>query len=226
MDNGRFWKIKDFVEDLNLTLEQSIHTNTINGWFKRLEENHIHYINREEQTNEKVYDEFDFEIALFIKKKRDEKWSLSAIERELQDCFDLRPFPIEEEKFSPPADNIELLRKQLTEEMRKSFEEMSVAKIEEVKNQYEAILHTLPKPVSKEELREQRFQSLVLHRRVESKLEEEAAMEWTKMPDSERLKRVGLFRKDVDIEKKNDFIRSYVNKHFEEYLKKEMGIEK
>jgi hypothetical protein len=225
MDNGNFWKIGDFVDELNLTLDQKLHTNTINGWFKRLENNRIHYVNREEQTNEKVYDELDFKIALFIKKQREEKWALSAIERDLPNHFELRPFPIEEEKFNAPADSIDLIKKQLTEEIKKVFEEMAVTKIEEVKSQYQTLLNNLPKPISEEEKKEQRFQTMIIHRRIESKLQEEANQEWLKLPDSERLKKVGLFRKDVDIEKKNEFIRNYVNRYFEECLKKEMGLD-
>ena len=52
-----YWKISDFVEEVNLTLkEEKLHVNTVYGWFKKLEEKRIHYISRTVDTNEKVYD--------------------------------------------------------------------------------------------------------------------------------------------------------------------------
>jgi len=225
MTNSRIWKISDFVEELNLTLDQKIHINTVDGWFKRLEQNRIHHINRTEDTNEKVYDELDFKIALFIKKRREEKWSLPAIEKDLPNFVELRPFPIKEETNTPYVVDIEIIKKQLKEEFYKTFEELAATKIEEVKTHYETLLHGLPKPLSEEEKREQKFQSMVIHKRVESKLEEEAIQEWSKFPENERSKKVGFFRKEVDIEKKNEFIRSYVNKHFEDRLRKEMDLD-
>ncbi len=39
----------------------------------------------------KLYNALDLEIALFIKQKRDEKWSLDAIIDLLPHQFDLRP---------------------------------------------------------------------------------------------------------------------------------------
>lgn len=225
MNNSRLWKISDFVEELNLTLDQKMHMNTIDGWFKRLEQNRIHYINRTEDTNEKVYDELDFKIALLIKKRREEKWSLAAIEKDLPNHFELRPFPLKEGTNIPLVDDIELIKQQITEEIFRTFQELAVSKIEEVKIQYETILRGLPKPLSEEEKKEQRFQSMVIHKRVESKLEEEAIQEWNRLPETERLKKVGFFRKEVDIEKKNEFTRNYVNKHFEESLRKEMELD-
>ena len=80
----------------------------------------------------------------------------------------------------------------------------------------------MPKPLSDEEKNELRFQTMVIHRRVENKLEEDAIQEWSKLPENERLEKAGLFRKEIDIEKKNEFVRGY--EHFEEYLRKEMGF--
>ena len=90
------WKISDFVEKIKETLqEDKLHINTVDGWFKKLEEERIHYINRTEETNEKVYDKLDLQLAIFIKKKRNEKWSLGAVFNELKSEFELRPFRVE-----------------------------------------------------------------------------------------------------------------------------------
>lgn len=227
-----FWKISDFVEEIKKYLAiENLHINTVDGWFKRLESDRIHYINRTEDTNEKIYDELDLKIAIFIKKRREEKWSLTAISNDLNNYFDLRDFPRNEVSSELHIVDIEDIKEQITKELRKAFEEVTTTKLEEMKKQneevkiyYEKMVQSLPKPPSLEEQKEQRFQELVIRRRVESKLEDKANHEWSKLPDTERLKKVGFFRKEVDIEKKNQFIKTYINKYFEDSLKKELGL--
>jgi hypothetical protein len=66
-----YWKISEFVEKIKQTLqEEKLHSNTVDGWFKKSEEERIHYICRTAETNEKVYDELDLQLAVFIKRKR------------------------------------------------------------------------------------------------------------------------------------------------------------
>lgn len=67
---------------------------------------------------------------------------------------------------------------------------------------------------------------MVIQREIESSLEEEANQAWTKLPDDQRLKRIGFFRKDIDLEKKDKFVRDYINENFVDRLKKEMEIDK
>lgn len=65
-----YWKISDFVEEIkHLLKENKLHINTVDGWFKKLEEERIHYVSRTEDSNEKVYDSLDLELAAFIKKR-------------------------------------------------------------------------------------------------------------------------------------------------------------
>lgn len=91
------WFITEFTRLVNETSKlnnenyKSIHYNTLDKWFKELENYHIHYVQRE--MNHKVYDETDLKIALLIIEKRHDDWSLSMI-REYIQCLDyLRPFP-------------------------------------------------------------------------------------------------------------------------------------
>lgn len=125
---------------------------------------------------------------------------------------------------------METLKKQITEEVKKTFEEMATAKVEELKSQYEQLLNGLPKPPSIEERKKERknqsFQALVIQRKIESSLEEEANQAWSNLPEDQRLKRVGFFRKDIDFEKKDQFVRTYINERFLDRLKKEMELEK
>ncbi|MFJ7978641.1 MerR family transcriptional regulator (plasmid) [Peribacillus sp. JNUCC 23] len=226
MNEPKYWKISDFVEELRKNLDISnIHINTVDGWFKRLEKDRIHYINRTVETNEKIYDELDLKIAVFIKKKREEKWALVAISRELTNFTSLRPFPPKEDKPAPYVDNIEALKNQITAEVQKTFAELAATQMEELKNQYNQLLTTLPKQQSPEEQRTKRFEELMLQKKIERKLEEDAEKTWSELPETERLKKVGFFRKEVDLDKKSAFIRNYKNDHFESYLKSEMGLE-
>lgn len=217
-----YWQISDFAKQVGK------HTNTIDGWFKALEEKHLHYVNRNRDTGEKIYDELDLNIAKFIKAKRDDKWSLTAIYDEVQNLFDLRPFPREEGEstYTPQVVDMKLLRDQLIQEFQETFEEVAATKVQELKSHYETLIKQLPVPPSIEEQKEVRFQEMVSRRRVETALEEEASHIWSQKPVEERIKKVGLFRKEEDWQAKEQFIRNYVNQHFEKKLRKEWDIDK
>lgn len=222
-----YWKISDFVEKIRESIqEEKLHINTVDGWFKKLEEERIHYINRTEETNEKVYDELDLQLAIFIKNKRNEKWSLGAIFNELKQKFDLRPFPIEDKKSTNELQvvDIENLKEKLMTDLRDTFEEVAAAQVADLKNHYEILLKQLPQPKSKEEEKEERFQEMVARRRVESQLEDEALDIWSTKPENERFKKVSLFRKEENRDERDRFIKNYVNKHFADRLRKELGF--
>jgi len=73
--------------------------------------------------------------------------------------------------------------------------------------------------------RQKRITNMITQKRVESKLELEALELWQQKPESERMKKVGFFRKEEDREKKEWFIRVYINNHFEERLKQEFILD-
>lgn len=222
-----YWKISDFVEEIKSNLEESkLHINTVDGWFKKLEEERLHYISRTEETNEKVYDQLDLAIAVYIKQKRNDKWTLSSIFNHLSDQFELREFPVDSKETTSVSEVLDVseLKSQLVSELMRSMEEVAVAQIVEIKNHYEGLLKQLPKPKSLAEEKEERFQEMVARRRVEVQLEEEASDLWTKQPDSERLRKVGWFRQEEDLVKRDRFVKNYVNRYFDDRLRKELGI--
>ncbi|MFJ7747505.1 MerR family transcriptional regulator [Peribacillus sp. NPDC097295] len=227
MKEMKHWRISDFVDELNKAFEdhEHVHINTVDGWFKRLEKGRIHYINRTMETKEKIYDELDLKIAIFIKKRRGEKWAIPAISRDLPNHFELRPFPVKEDKPAPHVDDLESIKKQISEEVKRTYEELAATQIKELQNQYNQLITSLPKPPSTEEKKNQSFQAMVIQRKIESSLEEEAQVAWSKLPEDQRLKRVGFFRKDIDLEKKDKFVRDYINEHFVDRLKKEMELD-
>ena len=207
----RFWKITNFSKQIGK------HQNTVDGWFKQLEEKGLHYVNR--VSGEKVYDELDLQIALHIKDKRERKWTLEAIFDELSNHFDLRPFPPEMEPTnSLQVSDMETIKRLLSEEVRRAAEEIAAVQTAE-------ILRALPKPKSREEERQERFEELMARYKVEKRLREEALHLWSTKPESERMRKVGWFRKEEDRDKREQFVRDYIDQHFEHALRKEYGLE-
>ncbi|RNA67766.1 MerR family transcriptional regulator [Alteribacter keqinensis] len=105
-----FWKIGEFAKELDK------HASTVDNWFRKLEEKQLHYVNRADE--ERIYDEFDMEIARVIKEKREENKSLEEIFQELNENYELRPFPS-----GGGAVDMEALRAELMEELASSAEQ-------------------------------------------------------------------------------------------------------
>ncbi|WP_227940442.1 MerR family transcriptional regulator [Alkalihalobacillus deserti] len=244
IDEQKMWKITDFAKEISERSKSSIHYNTVDNWFKKLEEKKIHYINRIEETDEKCYNQEDLEIALFIKAKREENWSLNAIFQQIPDFFETRPFPQLSTNDSQILDK-ETLKREIRIEMQKAMEETAAAQIAEVKQQYEQLknllpqqrdienaiqnsskllLEKVPKQKSPEEERQERLNDLFTQRRVESKLENEALEYWYQKPKEERMKKVWWFRIVEDYEAKDRFVRQYINQYFEVRMKDEYGL--
>lgn len=222
----KHWKISEFVDELNTYLkDKSVHMNTVIGWFNRLEKDRIHSIQRTKETNEKVYDELDLKIALFIKARREEGWSIIAIFNDLSNHFDTRAFPLSEEAATPVQYDFNELKRQIIEEVKEVYEEMAATKTEELKEQYKNLLTHLPQPPTEEEMKQQNFEVVMLHKKVEMALEKEALKQWSALPEDLRMKRVGFFRKEPDYEKKEEFIREYISTNFEEKLKFTMNFD-
>jgi hypothetical protein len=221
------WKISDFVEEVKQTLgEEKLHVNTVYGWFKKLEKEEIHYISRTVDTNEKVYDELDLRIAVFIKMKRNEKWALKAIFNELQKEFELRPFPVENKETTNVVykNKTGALNDEILKELKSSFEEVAASQLGEVQNQYEKLLKKLPDSKSREEEKEERFKEMVARRRVEYQLEKEAQMAWATKPEEERMIKVGWFKKVENEDERKLFIKEYIHNNFENRLRKELEL--
>ncbi|MGM0867387.1 MAG: MerR family transcriptional regulator [Bacillota bacterium] len=207
-----FWRISDFAKKVEK------HPNTVDGWFKQLEERHIHYVNRTE-NGEKLYDALDFSIAQFIKQQREKKWALDAIFDSLSLQFELRSSPDEETSMSATYGAYGVDLEQYKAEILSAAKEIAASQVHEIKQQYETIMNKLPEPKSKEEERSERMESIIIRRRVETSLREEAVVQWNQKPEEERVKRVGFFRKEEDWGKREEFIHQYINERFEERIK-------
>lgn len=228
-----FWQINEFSKKVGA------HYNTVDTWFKRLEDKGLHYIVRTKPNNQKVYDIDDLQIALFIKEKRDARYLLDVIFDLLPEHFVLRPFPDDKNKYAvgTPEDvysQLELnLKKQLKQDVdeieenfKRYMQEMQQIQQDILEKQQlqDTILKSLPQPVDKEVERQRRFDEAVALYRVRAELEKEAAAKWMQLDEKERTKRVGIIFKTEDTNRKNTFISQYVNEHFEERLKSKFDI--
>lgn len=213
----QFYQISDFAKIVDPTK----HVNTIDNWFKALEERRLHYVNR--IAGAKVYDELDLDIARFIRDKRDKKprWSMDGIFEILPEQFELRPFPKEEETTRvPQVTDLEVFRR----ELYSMAEQIAAAQVEEVKLQYAELMRQLPKPVDPAEERQTRISDLITQRRVLAELEDEALQMWSTKPQQERMMKVGLFRSVENAEAKARFIREYINASLEQRLQERYGL--
>jgi len=233
------WKISDFTEQVQKAVNDAkLNRKTISTWFNKLENEHIHYIKRIDETGEKIYEELDLEIAIYIKERRNEKAPLKIIFSEIKERFDVRPVPHEEKQtsnhdlFLQVSENLlqqldlKGMKKEIIQEIKAAYEEVAAAQLAHIVQSYESIIEQLPEQEDYEKERERRFQEMVLKRRVEYQLEKEAILLWTSQPESERYRRVGWFRKEEDTLKRDLFVKEYVTSNFAERLKRELFYEK
>lgn len=211
------WHISDFTEEIQrryeeeTTVKESFHYNTVDKWFKDFENKGIHYIQR--VADKKVYDDLDVDIAIFIIKKRSQKWSLDAISNVLSAHLEVRPFPDlkndEEQGLSEAQVMVEMGRK--FEKMQKEFEKKILHELDVKKKELEQqLLNRLPKPKSDEEIRAEKTDIMISTVRKRYEIEEKAIAEWNKLPLEQRVKKVGFFRTEEDLLKRDNFIREYV----------------
>ncbi|RBW67892.1 hypothetical protein [Bacillus taeanensis] len=207
---AQFWKSSDFAKLIGK------HPNTVANWFKQLEARGLHYIGRT-QNNEKVYDELDLEIARHINEKRGEKWALNAIFENVKEHFELRsPGEYVQNTNTPQTQNMETIKN----EIMTAAQEIANTQVQEVKEHYEKLLRSLPQPKTAEQEREERIAEMVRIRKIETELVEEAQRIWALEPEIERMKKGSFFGKEEDQIKRDQFVRDYVNRHFEDRIRK------
>lgn len=216
------WQISDFTEEIQKRFEEetavkeSVHYNTVDKWFKDLENKGIHYIQR--VADKKVYDDLDVAIAIFIMKKRAQKWSLEAISNVLSAKLEVRSFPDlkndDSQVLSEAQVMVEMSRK--FEKMQNAFEERMLHELELKKIELEQqLLNRLPVPKTDQEIRAEKTDIMISSVRKRYEIEGKAIIEWDKLPMEKKMKKVGFFRKEEDLLKRDNFIREYVRKYFE-----------
>ncbi len=220
------WRITEFSKLVGR------HHNTVYNWFNILEEKGLHGTLRTNNTNEKLYNTLDLDIALFIKLKRDEKWSLDAIIELLPHQFELRPV-------SPENQTSEVSTQLNMQEAAATIEKIVEQKIQmhlqnielEYQGKFEdAIRAVLPEPedpeMLKERQRQERLDNIIIQHRARTELRKQGEREWSSQPEETRIKKVGWFKKEEDLARKQLFIENYIDENMIEYMKNVMKTEK
>ncbi|MBY7113304.1 MerR family transcriptional regulator [Bacillus sp. 17RED48] len=220
------WRITEFSKLVGR------HHNTVYNWFNILEEKGLHGTLRTNNTNEKLYNTLDLDIALFIKLKRDEKWSLDAIIELLPHQFELRPVSPENQTSEVST---QLNMQEAAATIEKIVEQKIQMHLQNIELEYqgkfeEAIRTVLPEPEDPEKLKErqrqERLDNIIIQHRARTELRKQAENEWNTQPEETRIKKVGWFKKEEDLARKQLFIENYIDENMIEYMKNVMKTEK
>ena len=220
------WRITEFSKLVGR------HHNTVYNWFNILEEKGLHGTLRTNNTNEKLYNTLDLDIALFIKLNRDEKWSLDAIIELLPHQFELRTVSPENQTSEVST---QLNMQEAAATIEKIVEQKIQMHLQNIELEYqgkfeEAIRAVLPEPEDPEKLKErqrqERLDNIIIQHRARTELRKQAENEWNTQPEETRIKKVGWFKKEEDLARKQLFIENYIDENMIEYMKNVMKIEK
>lgn len=231
--SDQFWQINDFTEQIKLALEkksgvpESLHYNTVDKWFKALERERVHYVNREVETQKKVYTELDLQVALTFKDLREKGFRVNGVINEIPKRCELRPFPdkSEEESDALPVDHQdifdqfkELLKEYSDQESSKQREFMNAQnkRIKNLEDELQKLQRQLPAPNDDEDEEEKVMDIIKRERNKRMVLENEALTKWEQKPVAERFIKTGLFSKSEDITKRDRFIKQYINERLNE----------
>lgn len=231
------WRISEFTKKLIETVQEkfpdetiSVHYNTVDMWFKEMEELGVHYVNR--AKGEKVYDSQDLKIAEFMFLRRKENFAKSIIYDMIPRYCETRPFPKNYgEEFLP--DSLRNVIKGIVSAREKELEEKLERKMNELyeKRAIKLITEELDKKTKlledpkKEREKEANLTAKIIQQQLlwEQELEKEALEKWKQLDIEKRTIKIGWFKRIEDSEKKHAFIREYIR---ENMLKKLENLKK
>lgn len=201
---------------------------TIRQWEKSLEG--ILHIPRDDKGS-RYYTDFEINSLTNIKSMRDKGLSFDVIKEVLNKSEAVTTIPISSVPVMSQSEAIQTILT-LQNTIQSMAERMEGIIAESVRNEVtrlsegliEGITKQLPPPRDLIAERQERVTDMITRRKVENQLEEEALHVWLKKPESERLRKLGLFRKEEDRDKRDLFVRSFINEHFEERLRKEYDL--
>jgi hypothetical protein len=75
-----------------------------------------------------------------------------------------------------------------------------------------------------ESLRAERVNMRLKEWRIERNLQAEALAKWAELPKEERMVRTSLFSSEENVEKRERFVRDYVDKHFDDEMRRSHGL--
>jgi len=213
------WKITEFTEVMNETFKQkydeelNITVNTINNYFRKLEDDGIHYLNRISGT--KIYDPMDLEIAEFISIKRSKKlnkgitWQLPQIFDAIRRDLPCRSKPDTTDEETSSGSDYTQIEKQIDDlkESMQEFIRQEISRKDDINQKLLEMKHANEKQVNR---------SMVEVMQKQSEFRSQARAEWDKKSSSERFE--GLIFKREKIKEREQFIDEYVEKKFMEWI--------
>lgn len=214
--------IRDTMREKLEDDEYNVHYNTVDRWFKDLENEMIHYVER--SGGKKVYDKSDYQIGCFIAEHASmKKASLSVIYKQVPLQLKVRPFPEDFTSEASPmigeGDIVNLIEKVLAENYNIQ-KGMDLAEIISKKiNQL-----ALPEPVDPVAEREYMLLKSKEHHEAGRLLEERAAEAWETFkkenPQEATIQVGGFFNKKSieDPTKRAAFINEFKKKHLDEIV--------
>lgn len=227
------------AKDKLMTLGANVPIPTIRNWSNELHQLQVHTLPRN-QRGERIYSEIDIQILQFIyeaKKRFGTNMTMDAIASMIQSdekFINHLSFDPTDGGQSDPGNALVVAEHRLKEIVRAELEELTSIKqqmltaqeeMREAKEQYEKQLLLLPDPSEEKRQRNKEMRNLLLekittNRKIERRLTEKAEREWGLSP-----KKKGFLFKTEDLVAKAAFIKEYVDKHFDEELRKEFEEE-
>jgi DNA-binding transcriptional MerR regulator len=171
-----------------------------------------------------------------------------------KDFIPLPSSPAAEEIMAKELDELKSQLRQVTEQMKRQeeFNRLLTEKLDEqqslvsnlLKERDELLLQSMneikkynsniqliaskvdeqPKQNPVEE-RQARITEMITMERIKGQLRKEALKVWGSKPESERMRKIGWFKKEEDHAARDLFVQNYVDDHFTERLKKEYEID-
>lgn len=204
------WKLGAFTDEVNKAflaatgIDADYKTNTINNYFKDLEEKGTHIVQKINDV--RVFDTDDLKLAVFILMKRSKElnqqktWGLQQIYDEIERSPELpnRKPTIEEQS----NDNLKELVLELQKTFTKTLEESAKSQI---------LLTTMDQKFEKKVTN-----AVLAYMEQQNKVKADARAEWEKLPRDQRF--TGFIFKQERIAERERFIDEYVEKEMYKWL--------
>lgn len=145
------YQISDFTNLINERIKtefpnvaKDMHQNTYNDWFKKMEEQGVHYVNR--MHGEKVYEQLDLEIAVaFYKLRKITNLKVDVIISQIGKYVKTRKFTdLYQEKFDVPQEYKELVGI-IKQDLIEDFKALILETKEELNKDYQLKIELLEK---------------------------------------------------------------------------------
>jgi DNA-binding transcriptional MerR regulator len=202
---------------------------TIRQWEKTVEG--ILNIPRDDKGS-RYYTDFEINTLNNIKAMRDKGLSFEVIKDVLNHSEANLNVPIPSVPVMSQSEAIQTIQnlqttiQTLAQRMESIIEESVRKEVSKISEGFvEGMTRLLPPPKDPHSERQERLTEVITRRRIETQLENEAIDLWSKLPDAERMKKIGVFRKEENRDKRDQFVKNYINLHFEVKLRIEYGLD-